>query len=339
MNDRDAAPSLPSDVRAGLAPPKARALEEAWRLAGHSAPYAPHPDATRKAATWAALSAATQNAPAPQRKERLAPQRPDVLSLRRTAARAGRPALALRARTPLAVAALVLIVGLGLWSLLRPTTLSAPYGETLTATLPDGSRAELNSGSTLTYAAAFDKAERRVRLRGEAFFSVERGERPFVVETANAEVTVLGTRFNVLAWPNLSADRTTVAVASGQVRVAARQGDAQAVTLGPGQQSVLAAGAVAPSLPQPLAAGEAAAWRSGTFAMTNRPLGAMFDEIERRFDVRIEANAAIRARRWTITKHPPITPGALLRDICVPNHLRYRPTANGFEVYEVAGEE
>ena len=341
MNDRNAASPMPPDVRAGLASPEASALEEAWRLAGRAAPRAPRPDAARKAATWAALSAATQNAPAPQRQNRLAPQQSDVRLLGRTAFRAGRPALALRARASFAfaVAAVVLIISLGLWSLVRPTTLTAPYGETITATLPDGSRAELNSGTTLTYAAGFGNKERRVRLSGEAFFSVRRGERPFVVETANAEVTVLGTRFNIHAWPNLSADRTTVAVASGQVRIAARQGDAQTVTLGPGQQSVLTAGAVAPSPPERLATGEAAAWRSGTFAMTNRPLGAMFDEIERRFDVRIEADAAIRVRRWTITKHPPITPAALLRDICVPNHLRYRPTANGFEVYEVKGEE
>ena len=341
MKNRNAASPLPPDVRAGLAPPEVQALEEAWRLAGHAAPYAPGPDAARKAATWAALSAAPQNAPAPQRHNRRAPQRPDVRSPRRSATLAGRPALALRARAPLAlaVAMVILVTGLGLWSLLRPTTLTAPYGETLTATLPDGSRAELNSGTTLTYAGAFGKLERRVRLSGEAFFSVERSDRPFVVETANAQVTVLGTRFNVHAWPGLSADRTTVAVASGQVRIAARHSDAQAVTLGPGQQSVLAAGAVAPSPPKRLDADEPAAWRKGIFAMTNRPLGAMFDEIERRFDVRIEADAAIRARRWTITKHPPITPAALLRDICAPNNLRYRPTANGFEVYEVTGEE
>ena len=261
MKNRDAASPLPPDVQAGLALPEVQALEEAWRLAGHAAPCAPDPDAARKAATWAALSAATQNAPAPHYAR--TPQRPDVRAPRRSASRARRPALALRARAPLAlaVAMVVLVVGLGLWSLVRPTTLAAPYGETLTATLPDGSRAELNSGTTLTYAAAFGKKERRVRLSGEAFFSVRRDEQPFVVETANAEVTVLGTRFNVLAWPGPSADHTTVAVASGQVRVAARQGDAQAVTLGPGQQSVLAAGAVAPSPPERLATGEAAVWR------------------------------------------------------------------------------
>ena len=334
MNNRDASLPLPSDVRAGLAPDERLALEEAWRLAGSAAPHEPRPDAARKAATWSALSAEIHVARVRQ------DVRADVRPRRHAIARSERPAYGRRApkRLALVTAAVVLIAGLGWWSLLRPTTLTVPYGETLTATLPDGSRAELNSGTTLTYAAAFGKVERRVRLRGEAFFSVARGERPFVVETTNAEVTVLGTRFNVHAWPGLATERTTVTVASGQVRMAARQPDAQAVVLGPGQQSDLAAGDRTPSQPRRLATGETATWRKGIFAMTDQPLGAMFDEIERRFDVRIEAAADVRARRWTITQHPPVTPAKLLRNICVPNNLRYRPTANGFEVYKVTGE-
>ena len=324
MNDRDASPPLPPDVRADLALSEVPAVEEAWRLAGHTLPRAPRPDAARKAATWTALSAAAGA-------ER-APIRPDVRPARSGAWRYERPP-----RLALA-AAMLLVIGLGLWSLLRPTTLAAPRGETLTATLPDGSLAELNSGATLIYASSFGKAERRVRLVGEAFFTVTRSAHPFVVETFNAEVTVLGTRFNVHAWPDLPASRTAVAVASGRVRVAAREDDA-AVMLGPGQYSALGVGAAAPSPPRPLAQNETAAWRSGTFAMTDAPLGTIFDEIERRFDVRVTAEDAVRARRWTITKHPPITPEALLRDICVPNNLRYRPTAGGFEVYEVPGVE
>ena len=322
----DATPPLPPDVRARSGAGEAAPLEEAWRIAGLAAPSeAPTPSASRKADAWRRLATATRPEAAPAR-----PAAP------RPARRLGRPA---PTRVALAAAAgLILLSGAGLWGLLRPTTLTAPPGQTLTALLPDGSRAELNGGASLTYTRAFGEAARRVRLEGEAFFDVTRDERPFVVQTFNADVVVLGTRFNVRVGSEEARRRTSVAVASGRVRVVARAGEAASVTLGPGQQSTLVAGAAEPGAPQPVAIGEATAWRDGTFSMLDRPLGAIFDEIERRFDVRITAGPDVRARRWSITKHPPMTSEELLREICVPNALRFRPTSDGFEVYEVEGE-
>ena len=328
-------PPLPPDVRARLEADGDADLDEAWRLAG-LADVAPAPSAQRKADAWRRLSAATQadasrpadGRPAYSRRPPY-PRRPAYL---------GRPA-----RIGLAVTALLFcLVGLGLWRLLGPTTLTAPPDQTLTALLPDGSRVELNGGASLSYARAFGepfgKTARHVRLEGEAFFDVAHGERPFVVRTFNADVVVLGTRFNVRAHAEGEAGRTSVAVASGRVRVAARADEAVSVTLGPGQQSALAAGEARPVAPQPVAINEVAAWRDEVFRMIDRPLGAIFDQIERRFDVRITAPADVRARRWSVTKHPPMTSEELLREVCVPNALRFRPTSDGFEVYETEGE-
>ncbi|MFY0650751.1 MAG: DUF4974 domain-containing protein [Cyclobacteriaceae bacterium] len=83
--------------------------------------------------------------------------------------------------------------------------------------LPDGTMVKLNSGSYLEYPRTFG-LERRIKLIGEAFFDVKRDvSRPFIVESENLNVRVLGTSFNIKAFPY--DDSYTVAVASGLVSV------------------------------------------------------------------------------------------------------------------------
>lgn len=78
-----------------------------------------------------------------------------------------------------------------------------PKGLRTTITLPDRSVVTLNADSRIAYPANFAGAERRVTLTGEAFFDVQKDRRkPFVVETASATMTVLGTSFNVRAYEN-----------------------------------------------------------------------------------------------------------------------------------------
>ena len=94
----------------------------------------------------------------------------------------------------------------------------ASRGQKTTFQLPDGSSVTLNSGSTLRYPKAFGAAGREVTLEGEGFFAVTRDEqRPFSVVSRGAKTTVLGTSFNVRAYPEDSV--TQVAVKTGQVAV------------------------------------------------------------------------------------------------------------------------
>ena len=92
-----------------------------------------------------------------------------------------------------------------------------PKGKKLQTRLPDGTKVMLNSGSSLEYPENF-REERVVKLAGEAFFEVKRDEsRPFIVESKDLAVRVLGTSFNVSAYPK---DETiSVAVATGIVEV------------------------------------------------------------------------------------------------------------------------
>lgn len=83
--------------------------------------------------------------------------------------------------------------------------------------LPDNSSVVLNAGSTLEFPAVFG-GSREVRLKGEAYFDIRAdADRPFIIYTGDVKTTVLGTAFNIKAYPLTS--KITVSVSSGKVRV------------------------------------------------------------------------------------------------------------------------
>lgn len=98
-------------------------------------------------------------------------------------------------------------------------TLHTPKGVQFQLTLADGTKVWLNAKSSLTYPAVFNKKERVVSLKGEAYFEVakisaktKRGTKrmPFIVKTENAEIEVLGTHFNVMAYSDAAHQETTL---------------------------------------------------------------------------------------------------------------------------------
>ncbi|MCG8386489.1 MAG: FecR domain-containing protein [Cytophagales bacterium] len=97
-------------------------------------------------------------------------------------------------------------------------------GEKLHMKLPDGSSVKLNASSQLVFPPRFSDRERNVTLIGEAYFEVtEDPDRPFRIQSGNISTTVLGTAFNVRAFPDEK--DITVAVVSGRVEVSAPGGE------------------------------------------------------------------------------------------------------------------
>ncbi|MGB3544143.1 FecR family protein, partial [Rubrivirga sp.] len=213
-------------------------------------------------------------------------------------------------------------VALVAW-LFVPVTHLAPAGDVLEVVLPDGSVATLNGGSELSHRRSFWSG-RAVALEGEAFFQVETGSR-FEVLTHNASVEVLGTAFNVLAWP---ADGSTdVAVTEGQVRVENDQSRSLVLEAG----DVAEVGSDVSALP--VDAGRRAAWRSGAVSFQDRPLGSVLDEVERRYGIALEAAPSVpldvRVTAY-YTDRPDID--ALLGDLGAAAGVRFTPTAQGYRV-------
>jgi len=313
---------------------------------------AERPDGRRLAQTWATLGLAADDALPPG-----APSTDDALAeLERRLDRlpdghgrrpASRPRAADRAlrrpRLGRAVAAAVLLVGLlaaGAWWAGRPIRVTTSTGQTVEHALPDGSVLWLNAASTLTYPRGFRiwpfraAPERRVALDGEAFFEVAAAERPFVVETFNAEVRVVGTAFSVRARVGDRAARTYVAVHEGRVAVRATEAD-EAVVLAAGASVVV--GREGAATPDAVPAERVAAWRGDGFALHDLPLGDVLAEVERRFGVTIRVGAGLPLDRpLTLYYGRRVTAEDVLRDVALATGLRYRPLRGGFELVEPA---
>ncbi|MEM8488934.1 MAG: FecR domain-containing protein [Bacteroidota bacterium] len=234
-------------------------LYEAWSLSSATSPP-PEPDYE---AGWAHVAARIRQRPE---------DRPAVKRQTSRAMRLGR-----------IVFPLVLLL-LALFWYLRPTSpvmeqLIADRGETTSIVLADQSVVQLNSGSRLVYPEAFDGNERRVVLEGEAFFEVQPGSLPFVVESNNAEVTVLGTRFNVNTWHA----QTQVTVQEGRVRLSATDASGVSVELAASEGAVVRAANALSRLDSLNSAG-AFNWMEGVISFHQMPLWQVVEAVERAFD-------------------------------------------------------
>lgn len=96
--------------------------------------------------------------------------------------------------------------------------ISVAYGDKKHFLLPDSSEIWLNAGTAIKYPEKFSKAQRLVYLDGEAYFSVRKdAAKPFIVETSQLSVKVLGTQFNVKAYAD--DELVTTTLTSGKVEV------------------------------------------------------------------------------------------------------------------------
>ena len=112
-------------------------------------------------------------------------------------------------------------------------TQSAALGEMKTLLLPDGSKLILNANSSITYSTDF-KNNRKLNLKGEAYFKVVRNpKKPFIVETAQFKIKVLGTSFTIRAYKNYA---NTIRVLSGKVEVNSKENPNEKVFLTKNQQ-------------------------------------------------------------------------------------------------------
>jgi ferric-dicitrate binding protein FerR (iron transport regulator) len=229
----------------------------------------------------------------------------------------------------LAAAAVVLVaVGIAFW--MRPVVFEAPYAAHQTIELPDGSQVELNSGSRLTYRRPFGRSERRVDLRGEAFFDIVTAELPFTVQTFNGAVTVLGTRFNVRAWPDDDLPETVVVLEEGAVRLATRKAAAAPVLLQPGEMSRIPGDTTVPTLPVQVELDRSLAWRAGGLVFENQPIGVILNEVERRFNTRVQVRpASLRDERLSLVLTPE-SAEEVLSTIAGSRGYTYQPVEGGY---------
>jgi len=89
--------------------------------------------------------------------------------------------------------------------------LIVPFGRQSKIVLADRTEVWLNAGSRLVYPTIFEGGSRKVQLQGEAFFKVAKDKSmPFIVETSNSNIKVLGTSFNVKSYPDEKFEETVL---------------------------------------------------------------------------------------------------------------------------------
>ncbi len=146
-------------------------------------------------------------------------------------------------------------------------------------TLPDGSLVHLNAESTLRFPEKFGK-ERQVYLTGEAYFEVIRDTlRPFRVAYGTTRLQVLGTRFNVKAYPDNPSFTTLV---SGSVRVVHEN---QTLIMQPGEQYEVSSQGIFLHHPDLMTV---LAWKNNEFIFKNTPLEEIMCELGRWYNMEVE---------------------------------------------------
>jgi transmembrane sensor len=169
-------------------------------------------------------------------------------------------------------------------------TKSTPAGAKLKLVLPDRTRVTLNSQSSITYPAQFSNQERVVHFFGEAFFDVQPDpERPFLILTENLETRVLGTSFNISAYPGDKVNK--VAVSHGMVKVIGQTGEQ--VVLAENEMAILnfEKATIRRGLFDTL---EETGWKDGTLYFRDDPLEEVFVRLEKWFDVKIYCSGDVR---------------------------------------------
>lgn len=231
------------------------------------------------------------------------------------------------------VAAVALIV-LGFGFLFVPKTVTVPNAEMAEIILPDGSTVELNSGSTLQYNRLFAFTNRDITLNGEAYFSVEAGEAPFIVESNGSATEVTGTEFNVRSWADDPENETTVTVTEGSVQFYPVQNRSNTVSLIAGQSSRISNKMSSPTQPR-ASKDENLAWRENRLVFQEVPLIVILQDLERSFDVEIELDVDnMEYETLTAYYNQPTNIETVLEDICTVKGLRYTTTNNGYRIFK-----
>ncbi|MBC9928967.1 FecR family protein [Chitinophaga qingshengii] len=159
-------------------------------------------------------------------------------------------------------------------------TLHTPRGGQFQLTLPDGTRAWLNAASSITFPTAFTGKNRSVTVTGEVYFEVaQNAAQPFFVHAGAVDITVLGTRFNVMAYTEETAIRATLL--QGSIRVGKLD---NTLLLKPGEQAGLPENSERFTVSHPNLE-QVIAWKDGIFRFKDENIVNIMQQLARWYDI------------------------------------------------------
>jgi len=185
-----------------------------------------------------------------------------------------------------------------------------PKGKIETVTLADGSIIRLNADSKLTVAAGFNAKNRQLTLEGEGYFEVAKNAKiPFVIQTGNVKTTVVGTVFNLKAYPETESIRLTVI--EGKVRFEKHNKGLLLEANKAAAYQKTTASFKEESFDKEKALG----WQRGKLVFDNIPFSEAIRMIERRYNLVVTDRSGSGDRRVKITFDTSEKAEAILRDL------------------------
>jgi len=161
--------------------------------------------------------------------------------------------------------------------------IKAPEGARVEFLLPDSSRGWLNSGSKLKYTVLFDE-HRKVELTGEAFFDIRQLDHSdFTVGVADLNVKVMGTKFNISAFPG--DNFTEVVLTDGKVDISGKEGTFNC-TIAPGEKLDFIRDTKSWEVKK-VETDSYTAWKDGYLILDNEPMGLAVSKLERWYNAEI----------------------------------------------------
>jgi ferric-dicitrate binding protein FerR (iron transport regulator) len=205
-----------------------------------------------------------------------------------------------------------------------------PYGEQMRIVLQDGTLVQLNSGSRLRYPKSFGLFSRRVKLSGEAYFSVAKEHtRPFVVNLHDIEVKVTGTKFNAKAYRDDS--RIVVSLDEGSVYITDKKKNTYPLRVGEDAVYDKTSGACTVGKMDDMT--EHGAWMTKSLNFYRTPLSVILKTLERQYEVQFTVrDSSLLQYRFSISTSK-VNTNDILKDLEKVSKIRFNRTPdNNYEV-------
>lgn len=245
-----------------------------------------------------------------------------------------RHTLSLRITAAAAAVAVLCLMGWSAYYMFAPIPLQtiSTLADTRSITLPDQTVIVLNRYSSLTYPERFRGKDRQVKLKGEAYFEVSKDARhPFKVEAEDVMVQVLGTHFNVEAYPEDTQVKATLL--EGSVAVSLIGQTEERLVLSPNESAIYNKEMKSLTLQTETDAAEEIVWQNGTLLFKSVPLQEIARQLSNAFhtDIRIES-ADLQNYRMTASFSDGETLDEILSLLCRHQKFEYTKTNNGITI-------
>ncbi len=206
---------------------------------------------------------------------------------------------------------------------------STEYGQRRTIKLPDGTLVKLNTGSSLEFPEKFEREVREVKLIGEAYFEVaENKSKPFIIQSGGLFTEVLGTSFNLCAYPE--SDSITVSVITGRVKISNKAGSHQ--VLSPADMGIFSK--ESKSISKRNFDEDILAWSKGILIIENKSLPEVFNKLEKWYGVEFEFASGIKLEGTYSGRYQNKSLELILEGISTTSHIKYSINGKKILIYE-----